>query len=445
MNVLLVVLDSVRAANCSLYGHRRETTPALESLAAEATVYDQARAPSNWSLPSHVSLFTGLETHVHGVTIHHRLDPGHTIFEHLAAEGYETGLFTENGFLASHDAGVNSAFETVETVPDDPAADYVTGDVNDGPNGFYYADEFLDWSEGRDGDWAACVNLMDAHRPFEPAPGHDRWGDEDARSLQSTLDLRWEPQFHGGEFPYWQLSGLESLYDGAIRQTDAVLRYVVDGLRDRDALEDTLLVVCGDHGDGFGEEGYLPTEPPAVSHIVPMHETLLHVPLVVRYPASVDPDGRSRGVRVGDPAALTRFPDVVGAARDGRRASFVPDVPVVASKLPITADLRERFERACGDAGRLFADSRAVYHPAVGDPGSVRKTYHWGEAAGALQIHAAGVAEPVTRAANGVDALRARERVDEAFARFDGANVRSPLPEEVTAETKSQLEALGYY
>ena len=104
-NVLLVVLDSVRAANCSLYGAARETTPYLSRLADESTVYAQARAPSNWSLPSHVSLFTGLDAHVHQVTVHDRLRAGHTVFETLSADGYATVkksvLAEQHGLIAA--------------------------------------------------------------------------------------------------------------------------------------------------------------------------------------------------------------------------------------------------------------------------------------------------------------------------------------------------------
>jgi arylsulfatase A len=436
MNVLLVVLDSVRAANCSLLGSRRETTPTLSRLAREATVYEQARAPSNWSLPSHVSLFTGLETHVHGVTVHRRLEPGHTVFERLAADGYDTGLFTENGFLAAHEVGLKDAFETVETVPAETPDAYATGEVNDGPDGFYYADRLREWLDAREGPWAACLNLMDAHRPFEPRPAFDRWGDDDARRLQSSLDLRWEPQFHGDAVPDWQLAGLETLYDGGIRQADAVLDRVVADLRERGALDDTLLVVCGDHGDGFGEPGYLSGEPPAVSHIVPMHETLLHVPLVVR------PPGGGPGERVAAPATLTRFPDAVAAARRGERPSFVPDGPVVAAKQPVTADLRRRFERACGDPEPLFAASRAVYEPS-GD--GVVKTYHWGEAAGRLRVPAAGATVPVGGAGGATDA-DCHDRVERVFDRFEPRNVAGPRPDErVDEDAKERLRALGYY
>jgi arylsulfatase A len=430
-NVLLVVLDSTRARNCSLYGHRRRTTPFLERLADEATVYTQARAPSNWSLPSHVSLFTGLEAHAHRVTVHDRLRPGNTVFESLADRGYETGLFTENGFLASHEVGLQEAFETVVTVPEDTPEAYNTTEENPGPDGFYYADAFESWREGRPGPWAACVNLMDAHRPFEPRRQFDEWGDPEARALQRDLPPRWEWTFHGGDRPYWQLAGLESLYDGGIRQADAIVKRIVGRLRASGALDNTLLVVCGDHGDGFGEPGLLPREPPAVSHIVPMHEALLHVPLLIR------PPGGSSGREVHRPAALTAFPDAVLAVADGDEAPPFARERVYATKQPVTADLRERFETNCEDPAPFVAASRAVYRPDPDDERAVRKRYYWGESALECQVHGAG--RVTTR--TGIDP----EDVDAAFD-HDDPLVREPLDGGgVTDAAKEQLAALGYY
>jgi arylsulfatase A len=425
MNVLLVVLDSVRAANCSCYGYPRETTPTLGALAGEATVYEQARAPSSWTLPSHVSLFTGLETAAHGVTVHDRLAPGHTVWDRLADEGVDTGLFTENGFLASHPVGLADPFQTVVSVPGDPPEEYVTGRENDGPDGFYYADALLDWADSR-GEWAACLNLMDAHRPYEPAPEYDRWGDEDAWTLQSMLPLRWEFSVHGGGYPHWQLRGLETLYDGGIRQADAVLGHVLDGLRERGVYDETLVVVCGDHGEGFGEFGRLPGQPRSVAHIVPTGEELLHVPLVIKRP------GQDSGERVADPAALTALPEVVQAVRAGDNATFARE-RVLASKQPVTGDLRDRYERAVDDPEPLFARSRAVYER---DGDAVRKTYSWGDAVGAVRVHRAGVVERVPDLGT---------PPDDVFESVTDAGVRRERDERVTEETKTQLEALGYF
>jgi arylsulfatase A len=431
-NVLLVVLDSVRARNCSLYGHRRDTTPFLKALAAEATLYTQARAPSNWSLPSHVSIFTGIETHAHKVTTHDRLRPGHTVFDTLSDRGYRTGLFTENGFLASHESGLCDAFETVRTVPDDCDSVYDTAELNPGPDGFYYADAFEAWRVSGTEPWAACLNLMDSHRPFEPRARFDRWGDRRAREFQSDLPTRWEWAFHGGDRPYGRLSALERLYDGGIRQADAIVERVVDRLRASDDLDDTLLVICGDHGDGFGEPGLLDGEPPAVSHIVPMHETLLRVPLLVR------PPGGNDGRTCHDPAALTSFPEVTLDAIDGAPVAdgFARD-RVYATKQPVTATLRERFEDACADPDRFTAPSRAVYRPDDADPNAVRKRYYWGGEAVECRIRAPGDTSVVGRITP--------DCVDAAFDDPD-PRVRAPLDgRQVTDGTREQLAALGYY
>jgi len=431
-NVLLVVLDSVRAQNCSLYGYRNHTTPFLETLAGEATVYTQARAPATWSLPSHISLFTGVETHAHRVTVHDRLQSEATVFETLADQGYTTGLFSENGFLTSHETGIKHAFETVDGVPSTYDEQFDTTTVNPAPDGFYFAAAFDAWRQAADGPWAACVNLMDAHRPFEPRPEYDRWGTDFGRELQRTLPTRWEWVFHSQERPYWELQALEQLYDGGIRQVDAVLDRIVSRLRATGALESTLLVVCGDHGDGFDDPGRLPGEPPAVSHIVPMTESLLHVPLLVRPPGGTD------GRRCHHPARLTAFPEVVRATVADRSPDrgFAAD-QVVATKQPVTDELRQRFLDHCQNPTRFLKPSRAVYVDTPTDGTGVRKLYFWGEKGGEYRIDAPGKATRLTT----IDP----QRVTAAFATPKAA-IREPLSgEQVTAAAKEQLAALGYY
>ena len=225
---------------------------------------------------------------------------------------------------------------------------------------------------------------------------------------------------------------MERLYDGGIRQADAILERIVTRLREAGDLDDTLLVVCGDHGDGFGEPGLLPTEPRAVSHIVPMGESLLRVPLLVR------PPGGGAGRRCHEPAALTAFPDVVSATIDGAADStgFARKV-VSVTKQPITDDLRERFETNCADPEPFFHASQAVY---VADPSTedaVRKRYYWGEEAVECRIGDPG-------------SLTVIESIDPATvtASFDepAVDVREPLSGQQVSETaKEQLTALGYY
>ena len=395
-NVLLVVLDSVRAANTSLLGHPNRTTPTLDRFAERATVYRQARAPGVWSLPSHVSLFTGLDVPEHGVTIDRRIEPGHTVFEALAETGYATGVFTSNVYITDHPVGIGDCFETVVGVPESVPSEYgVSGEFEmDHPTGFWYAERFLEWvddAHATDGSWAACVNVMDGHRPYLPEPEYDRWGEEDAREVQRELgrgEFVWG--FYGERYPYWYLAALEGLYDGAIRQADAVLSRLFAGLEERGELEGTLVVICSDHGDGLGEFSAVPSEPRCIAHTLGTNEALTHVPLVVKAP------GQTEGREVDDLATLTRFPAAVEPFTDPDSEGADADEGVFAAPNGRCLTYRDRIDgpkldaarRYCGDRYREFvSESVAVYEDRPGR--AVRKHAQWGDEAVGTTVYGA--------------------------------------------------------
>lgn len=379
-NVLLLVLDSVRARNLSLYGHVNGTTPFLEEFANTTTVYTNARAPSIGSRPSHASLFTGYHAAETGVSSEHKLRPGTTIWENLRDDGYDTAVFSDNPFLRSNRYGFIHGFETVKTRP----ADYVDvpfpsgldsrmeASANDVLSGIAsalrddtpvrslvngatvllskrsaflgrqlgqyhdtvagtYVDAFGEWLDGRDGPWAACLNLMDAHYPYEPAAEFDHWGSPVLRELQDEWGTSnyAKAAFHEGDRPWWQLGAFESLYDGSIRQLDAAIATTVTLLEEAGILDETLLVITSDHGEGFGERSYFDPDHRLVAHGAEggIHDAKAHVPLLIKYP------GQDLGRRVESPASLTAFPHVVRAVRDGywRHDEFVPDGPVLVT------------------------------------------------------------------------------------------------------------------
>jgi len=485
-NVLLVILDSVRARNTSLHGHDNETTPSLAALAAEATVFEQARSPGTWSLPSHASLFTGLHVAEHGLAgPTDVLEPGHTVFERLQEAGYDTGVFSENPFLTVSDAGLARGFGTVEGPRNVPFRDALdpTEFVQREGQGQYreylraclaherplrslangalvklawdypqvlperfspatdadvYVDLFLEWEAAREGPWAACLNLMDAHLPYRPAPEHDRWGDDDLRALQDAMaDQVWE--FVGGERPWWQRKALEALYDGTIHQMDAQVDRLVEALRERGTLDDTLLVVTADHGECFGERSHV--QPARLAgHGPGIDETLVHVPLLVREP------GQTEGARVSNPASLTRFPDAVAAARDGERAAdpFSTGPTLVSyAGLPESAKVRAR-EYADEDAlVALDGPSRAVY---VDHGRGVRKYVQWRDRTATVQVVDAATTY-LESASDGTGAsgeLDAGAELAAAFDDLSDAGVRAVDDGELDAATEERLKELGY-
>ena len=481
-NVLLVVLDSVRAKNVGLYGHHRETTPFLSSYADGATTYRQARSPGIHSVASHASIWTGAAVEEHGVTRHEdRLRPDTTIWEELSAAGYRTGVFTVNSVLA-HASNLTEPFDRATTQTfsgssgkpfpeahgptdsathdgvvgnlrrsfgdDHPARSFLNcahhlyrkqrGSMEGEPDTGQLIEEFLGWAIGGDGEnaadgnesdrpWAACLNLMDAHFPYEPAERHDRWGDETLRALHAEFEKPPANEFIQGR-PWWQLEAFEHLYDGAIRQLDSHLENLLGGLERAGAHGETLVVITSDHGEGFGEISRLTGRTRLVDHSWGIHEALTHVPLVVKYPGQTDP------ATVEAPATLSAFPDTVRAAIEGSasRDSFVPEGPVVASTerlLPEHDDIFTGSDEAPTD---YYGPWRAVYERSGDD---TTKYAARGEDAITLRIRDAQDAIPVGRTGS--------NRVETAFAALEKMDLKGDAG---TIETgvEDRLADLGY-
>lgn len=425
-NVLLIVLDSVRARNVGLLGYHRDTTPFLSEYGERATVYTQARSPGIHSVASHASLWTGAHVEQHQMKEHEdELQSGTTIWETVKNEGYDTGLFTTNPVVAhSSNLGEVFDFRLTDTFVDQKAKPFpdahspadvrrregVVGNLrqclaDDRPvrsiaNSAYHfykkrekessdsidsadlVEGFLSWASDTDGSWAACVNLMNAHLPYTPLPEYDNWGDETLRSLQADLEKPPSYEFVQGR-PWWQLKTFENLYDGAVREADEYVRRMITGLDELALHEDTLVVVTSDHGEGFGEVSTVNGRTRLVDHSWGIDEVLTHVPLVVKYP------GQSTPETVDDLATLTEFPNIVEAAMDGAasRDSFVPDGPVVVS----TDRLREADGSIFAGSGETPEDYygpwRAVYEQS---DGHVRKYVQWNDQGSVERIYPVG-------------------------------------------------------
>jgi arylsulfatase A-like enzyme len=351
MNVLLVIADSLRAQNTSLHDYERETTPFLESFAKEATVYTNAYSAANWSLPSHASIFTGLYPAEHGLHDEaKKLREGNSVFESLRDDGYETGLFSYNGYInGGVDTGLDRGFDTVsgyrnpifpnafnpsgmrgekiqffkKALRDDQpvrsllngaamkigwdypdlAPDWLTRETMAGktPDDIYLQD-FLDWHEDRSGEWAACINFMKTHNAYRPSDEYDRWSSQKAREIQNDLAYgNWE--YISEKRPVSELAELIGLYDGCILEVDQMIATIMRALKRRGDYENTLIVVTSDHGEAFGETSFRDGITLA-QHVIGGHECLLHVPLLVKSP------GQQEGGIVQEPATLTKFPTV---------------------------------------------------------------------------------------------------------------------------------------
>jgi arylsulfatase A-like enzyme len=278
--VLVLSLDTLRADHLSLYGYERATSPALEALAREATLYTRAQAAAPWTLPSHASMFTGLYPYEHGAhtwpiedlaALADRgwndlnnvgpLEPHHlTLAEAFAQEGFATGAIVANMAFMDARFGVAQGFD-----------DYDQGraPVDD------VSARALAWIDAHaEEPFFLFVNYMDTHRPYNCTPRDGAWpsGAEHGNVLVPltplVLDL-------AEEVPPELLTAAVDQYDTAIANLDEGLGRLFDALRARGHYDDMLIVVTSDHGEYLGEHRLL-------EHSKDVYQGALHVPLLVK-------------------------------------------------------------------------------------------------------------------------------------------------------------------
>jgi arylsulfatase A-like enzyme len=320
-NVLLVVLDTVRAQNLSLQGYSRATTPNLERWASSAAVFDRAIAPSPWTFPSHATLFTGRWPFELAIDWDKPLDGRFpTLAGVLRDRGYATAGFSANIFYCTYELGLARGFVHFEDYPISPSQAAVSTSIgrelfafslnrdfafdfrtligyDDIPGRRTAAeinDVFLQWQARQDPSrpFFAFLNYLDAHQPFLPsAPFGTKFrGDAPRGDPRHWWDRPWTPDAVQAEV---------DAYDGAIAYLDDQLGRLFEELRRRGVLDRTLVIVTSDHGEHFGEHGFM-------RHGNTLYQEVLHVPLVIRYPPVI-----STPIRVNELATLRDVPATV--------------------------------------------------------------------------------------------------------------------------------------
>ena len=318
-NVLLIILDTVRAANLSLYGYQRHTTPNLEQFAEQGVVFDRAIAPSPWTLPSHAVLFSGRDPNELNADWWLPLDDTHPMLaEVLSARGYVTAGFSANISYASAEAGLARGFHRFDDFAVKPGEILRTstmlrralravgaGSVVASENhGRKFASDvsgsFLSWLDDKPDDrpYFAFLNYFDSHDPYyAEAPFDTLFGPV------RPMTLNW------GSLPDTaQISAWTDGYDRSLAFLDDALGRLFDELQRRGTLDETVVIVTSDHGEHLGERGYM-------RHGTTLYMPVLHVPLIVRFPPAVP-----GGLRIDVPVALRDIPatvlDLVGASGD---------------------------------------------------------------------------------------------------------------------------------
>jgi arylsulfatase A-like enzyme len=361
-DVYIIVLDTTRARNLSCYGHRRETTPLIDAFAADATLYQRAISPSPWTVPAHASLFTGLYPSAHRTEGDNPVLGGDlpVMAELLREAGYRTHGISNNIWISDvfkFTRGFERFYKTWQLFQTDrEAAEFLKmssersslpkrvfnwlrqGNVpRDFSNlvyskyGAYRRDDgaartnqvaarWLEEARGSADPFFLFINYMEPHAPYTPPATFIRkYAPKDASRAElkrAAMLSRASKQYHLGQLKITEreFQLMEALYDAEIAYLDQRVGELFDQIRRAGRWDDSLVILLGDHGENIGDHELM-------AHRFSLHNTLVHVPLIVKYPA-----GTMQGKTVADYVQLTDVlptvldvvsPDGAGPAMQG--------------------------------------------------------------------------------------------------------------------------------
>jgi arylsulfatase A-like enzyme len=305
-NVVVILYDTARADAFEPWGASPGTTPALAQLASRGAAFPKAIAPSNWTMPSHASMFTGLLPRMAGLSIlpdnkqencrpvmESHLD--RVLPEVLRRNGYRTAAASTNlwisprvGFATGFDEFHELIGKRVRRMHQGGAkaraiwyAQAFLANVDDGMT--MVEDQTKRWLDADERPFFWFMNLIECHSPYLPPKPYNDYGpikrmraSEDARRYQ-TLQGVWRCCATGITPPADALERMRHMYSRAVTMMDDWLARLLEEFDRRKLLDDTIFIVTSDHGENLGEGGL-------IGHAVSLDDRLIHVPFVAAGP-----------------------------------------------------------------------------------------------------------------------------------------------------------------
>jgi arylsulfatase A-like enzyme len=267
--VILISIDTLRSDHLPAYGYKAVETPNIDALRAESILYAKAYSHVPLTLPSHLSILTGMLPADHGVrdNVGYRLaDSVPTLQELLKKNGYATGAAV-SAFVLRHETGIARGFDFFDDDVKPLNGENVIGRVQrDGGDTLKAARGWLDAQKTR--PFFFFLHLYDPHTPYTPP----------------------EPYF----------SRYQNRYDGEIAYADSVVGDLIADLKQQGVYDDALIILLSDHGEGLSEHG-------EEEHGLFLYREALQIPLIVKLPQQ-----RKKGATVETPVQLVDvFPTIL--------------------------------------------------------------------------------------------------------------------------------------
>jgi arylsulfatase A-like enzyme len=322
-NVIVIVVDTLRADHLSSYGYGRETSPFMDSLAAQGVRFENAISPSSWTQPSHASMLTGRYTYEHQAETQPLDDTYPTIGEVMQANGYRTGAFSANTLFFTRRQGFGRGFlhfeDNYQSAPDAFLNSSLYGYLFD-----YYGlrkalnyegvptrrlasdinQSALNWMDADDKPSFVFINYFDVHDPYTPPePYLSKYGQTQGGLINGFVE-----RYHPDLTPE-QLQSEIDAYDGSINYVDDQIKALFAELDSRGELDNTIVIITSDHGESLGEHGLL-------QHSASLYRQEIHVPLIV-WGA-----GLPAGVVIDTPVSTTALPSTILDLLDANDGTF---------------------------------------------------------------------------------------------------------------------------
>ncbi|MCA9954704.1 MAG: sulfatase [Anaerolineales bacterium] len=333
-NIILLVMDAGRADHLSCYGYTRPTTPHIDQIAKEGTLYEKALSAAVWTVPSHASLFTGMYLSGHGLrgrSLKLRQNIP-TLASFLSGRGYDTLALTANALIGQA-TGLARGFAELKDVRNVFQGERLPGWQKTGNalyRRLYYGRSPHKQSWYDSGAWRLNYDMRrwigqrkDGQRPFfifanymEPHLRYDPPRAFRRRFLTPAQEQRWQQvnqnawKFMSGEVTMsaddWDI--LTRLYDAELAYLDGRIGELHQFLRQNDLLDNTILIITADHGENLGDHNLM-------DHQYCVYETLARVPLIVRYPEQFPAGLRSQDL-VQSVDLLPTLAEIISAQDD---------------------------------------------------------------------------------------------------------------------------------
>jgi arylsulfatase A-like enzyme len=309
-NVILYLIDALRADSLGAYGYHRKVSPFMDKVAQKGVLFLNCYSSSSWTRPSVPSLLTSLYPPTHGVSdyIFQLPDSIETLAEILRSHGYLTAMMTDNPHVGST-ANMQQGFDFLLEQP------AVSGLFKSRDKNIWLAhnssallnEKVIPWLEHHQHmPFFLFIHNMDVHAPYIPPPPFDNIFDPDYKgningTFDKTIGFRQAVSIDDKRH-------VRALYDGEIRNTDEYIRRLMAKMKNLKIENDTFFIITADHGEEFLDHN-------GWNHGRTLYNELLKIPLILYYPERL-PKGKKIETPVSIVDIMPTIIDIVNIKQD---------------------------------------------------------------------------------------------------------------------------------